>query len=181
MVEGWQREEWDKSATNSSEAASTLWITYQAPLVNGLHSPHLSWCGRVRLACAPPSNRAFPWHKVNDLQSVWSAGASGRRENHLHKRGQKKKGCSGFPVCSHSSTGAQTQMPEGAQWTVQTGNTVRGVFSRLRCLLHKWMHTYTSNQPLPTWLSFKKRRQWAWLVLIHFSFWKWVDLISMAC
>lgn len=90
-----------------------------SPLVNGLHSPHLGWCGTEWLTCPPPCSRAFPWHEVNDLQSVWSAWASQRRE--LGAQGDEKttciredkrrRVCSGCPVCSlgHRSTGAQTQ------------------------------------------------------------------------
>lgn len=51
-------------------------------LMNGLHSPHLGWCGKVRPACPPSSGRAVLSLGTGWMTySVWSASPSQRKES----------------------------------------------------------------------------------------------------
>lgn len=175
LTEYW--EEWQSllTATNSSDCwYPTLWI---AP--SWMPCTHITWA--VVALCEWPALRLPAMLSLGTRWMTYSlvyvkclsqaeerAGGLRRWDNHLHKR--TEGGNSGCSVCSwgHSSTGAQMQKLEHVQQNAD--NVVTGVFSRLMCLLHELTHTYKSKQRLLPWISFKHIRQWAWLILIHFSF-----------
>lgn len=121
-----------------------------SPLMNGLHSPHLGWCGTVRPAYPPPSSPALSWHEVNDLQSVWSVWASRTRrpggpgtrkikikkKKHLRKTVQDKKWEFGVALSAAEATAAEERdcksiypKCEHVQRMPQTHNAVK----RLSC------------------------------------------------